>query len=240
MPEGSDKTTQTSNKNAKQERGAGGAQKDVSLGPACLVFAVIGAVALSLTMIGMAAMLSSNQGRRAAYSVREMIIPWVEQSSLTVTDRNNIVERLTDLASDMEREELTSRQLSRLVLRMSDSPVLQWGVVEQLAALARKSEGFPADEKTGFIAACDRALRSAAEGRLSIQDMEFAVQNVAVKDQRSSRLSVRDDVDDDRLREFQRRISTISDKLSIPKEPFEKSVSQVFLQIIEDALKEKK
>lgn len=220
------------------ERGSGGPQKDVSLGPACLVFAVIGAVGLSVGMIALAAMMTGSQGRRAAYSVREQIIPWVEQSPLSTTDKQSIIERMTDLSADMEREELSSRQLSRLVIRMTDSPVLQWGVVEQLIAAAKASEGFIEGEKTEFVAGCDRWLRAASEGKLSIQDMEFAIQNVASKDQRSGRLTIRDDVNDDRLREFQRRIATMSDKLGIPKEPFEKSVSQVFLQVIDNGLQE--
>lgn len=221
------------------ERGSGGPQKDVSLGPACLVVAVIGAICLSLGMIAMAAMMTGSQGRRAAYSVREQLIPWVEQSSLSTTDKQAIIERMTDLSADMEREELTTRQLSRLVIRMTDSPVLQWGVVEQLVAAAKQSDGFIEEEKAEFTSACDRWLRAASEGKLSIQDMEFAVQNVATKDQRSGRLTIRDDVNDERLREFQRRLSTMSDKLVIPKEPFEKSVSQVFLTVIEEALHEK-
>jgi hypothetical protein len=224
----------------KSERGAGGAQKDVSLAPACLVVAVIAAVALSLAMIGMAALLTNNQGKRAAYSVREQVIPWVEQSSLSTSDKQNIIERLTSLSSDMEREQLSSRQLSRMVLRMSDSPILQWGLVEQLVVLANKAESFTAEEKADFSSACDRWLFAASEGKLALQDMEFAVQNVATKDRRSGRLSIRDDVNDERLREFKRRMSTITEKLEVSNEPFHKSVSQVFLGVIDDAMKEAK
>ncbi len=223
---------------AKEIRGSGGAQKDVSLGPACLIVVVIGAICLSLAMIAMAAMMTGSKGRRAAYSVREQLIPWVEQSPLSRLDQQNIVERLYGLSEDMEREELSSRQLSRLVLRMTDSPVLQWGVVEQLNRAAQASNMTDA-EKQEFGAACDRWLRSASEGKLSLQDMEFAVQNVATKDQRSGRLTVRENTNEERLREFQRRMTTISDKQSIPTEPFEKSVSQVFLKMIEDALNSK-
>lgn len=219
-------------------RGSGGEQKDVSLGPACLIVVVILALCLSLGVIAMAAMMSGNQGRRAAYSVREQIIPWVEQSSLSKTDRQIIVERLTDLSDDMEREELTTRQLSRLVLRMTDSTILQWGVVEQLIQAAMGS-GMTDAEKAEFRAGCDRWLRAAAEGKLSLQDMEFALQNVATKDQRSGRLSIRPDVNEEGLREFQRRMTTISEKLEMTKEPFDKSVSQVFNAIIEDALSKK-
>ena len=223
---------------SKDERGSGGGQKDVSLGPACLIFVVIGAVCLSVGMIAMAAMISGNQGKQAAYSVREQIVPWVEQSSLSKTDRTNIVERLTDLSVAMERDELTTRQLSRLVLRMTDSPVLQWGVVEQLNQKAQASTMTDA-EKGEFRVECDRWLRTASEGKLNIQDMEFAVQNVATKDQRSGRLTIRDDSNEERLREFQRRISAISDKYSMTSEAFDKSVSQVFLTLIDDALAKK-
>ena len=224
---------------SNDERGSGGAQKDVSLGPACLIVVIIGAVCLSVGMIGMAAMMTSSQGRRAAYSVREQVIPWVEQSSLSRTDRENIVEKLTKLSVAMEREELTSRQLSRLLLRMTDSPVLQWGVVEQLDQRAQTSS-LSESEKEEFRSACDRWLRSASEGRLSLQDMEFAVQNVATKDQRSGRLTMRDDTNEERLREFHRRMTAIADKHSMTNEAFDKSVSQVFLTMIDEALAEKK
>jgi hypothetical protein len=219
-------------------RGSGGEQKDVSLGPACLIVVVILALCLSIGVIAMAAMMSGNQGKRAAYSVREQIIPWVEQSSLSKTDRQNIVERLTNLSDDMEREELTTRQLSRLVLRLTDSSILQWGVVEQLIQAAMGSTMTDV-EKTQFRAGCDRWLRAASEGKLSLQDMEFAVQNVATKDQRSGRLSVRPDVDVEGLREFERRMTTISDNHDMTSEPFDKSVSQVFTAVIEDALSKK-
>ena len=72
-----------------------------------------------------------------------------------------------------------------------------------------------------------------------MQDMELGVQNVATKEQRSGRLSIRDDVNDDRLREFQRRVATICDKLVISKDPYNKSVSQVFLEVIDEALEVK-
>ena len=51
---------------SKDVRGSGGPQKDVSLGPACLIVVVIGAICLSVGMIAMAAMMSGSQGRRAA------------------------------------------------------------------------------------------------------------------------------------------------------------------------------
>ncbi len=223
---------------SEKVRGSGGPQKDVSLGPACLIVVVIGAICLSIGMIAMSAMMSGSKGRQAAYSVREMLIPWVEQSTLSKTDRQNIVERLTDLSVAMEREELTSRQLSRLALRLTDNPVFQWGVVEQLIQAAQESN-MTEVEKLEFRSACDRLLRTASEGKLNINDMEFAVQNVATKDPRSSRLTIRENPNEERLREFHRRIVAIADKLSMTKEAFDKSPSQVIVAMVDDALSQK-
>jgi len=225
-------------RNSDAVRGSGGDQTDVSLGPACLIVVVIFALCLSIGVIAMAAMMSGNQGRRAAYSVREQIIPFVEQSPLSKTDRQIIVERLSDLSDDMEREELTTRQLSRLVLRLTDSTVLQWGVVEQLIQAAQSSSMTDV-EKSEFRSGCDQWLRCASEGKLSLQDMEFALQNVANKDLRSGRLTIKPDVNEEGLREFQRRMTTISEKHTMTSEPFDKSVSQVLNALIEDALSKK-
>jgi hypothetical protein len=213
-------------------------QKDVPLGPACLVVFIFLAVSLSVFVIYISSMMMGNQGKRAAMSVREQIIPWVEQSSLSGTDRTAIIERLGTLASSMDREELTSRQLSRLVMRLTDSPVLQWGVVEQLAGRAKASEGLTVKEREEFSAECDRWFRAAADGTLSLQDMEFALQNVATKEPKTGRLSPKGTVTDDMLREFIRRATAISDKLKTSKAPFDKSVAQVFMNVIEDGLKE--
>jgi len=222
----------------KEARGSGGPQKDVSLGPACLIVVVIAAICLSVGMIAMAALMTGSKGRRASYSVREMLIPWVEQSALAKSDRENIVEKLSGLSDSMEREELTTRQLSRLAMRLNDNPVFQWGVVEALNRAAQAST-MTDKEKDEFRLSCDRWLRAASEGRLALQDMEFAVQNVSTKDMRSGRLTIRDDVNEERLREFQRRIDKISDTLGISSEPFDKSVSQVVDAMVEDAMSKK-
>ncbi len=213
--------------------------KDVSLGPACLVVVVFGLVLASVAVIYMSASLMGSQGRRAAHSLRRQLIPWVELSSLTKADRDSIVEQLSDLANNMDREELTARQLTRLGLRLQGNPIFQWGVVEQINRVAQSSTGLTPREKEEFARECDRWLRSASDGKLSMQQMEFALQNVAVKEVRSGRLTVREQVTDDGLREFLRRISSIDDSLEVGKDPFEKSVSQILRAMIEDGLKEK-
>jgi hypothetical protein len=214
-------------------------EKDVSLGPACLVVFIFMLVALCIVVAILSFLLTGKQGGRAAYALREQLIPWVDQSSLSPTDQVAVIDELTTLASQMERDELTSRQLTRLGVRLSDSTILQWGIVEEINRRAQASTGLTEQEKADFARLCDRWLRSAGEGRLSMTEMEFAFQQTATKDPRSGRLTLRDQIDDDQLREFQRRVLSICEKQKISTEPYEKSVSQVFKLMIEDGLAEK-
>jgi hypothetical protein len=158
---------------------------------------------------------------------------------LSKTDQTAIIDELNDLSSKMERGELTSRQLSRLGIRMTDSTVLQWGIVEDTLRYVKASPGFNDEEKEDIQKTCDRWLRCASEGRLSMTEMEFAFQSAGLKEPRSGRLSLRKDVTDDQIREFHRRVLGICEKYKISSEPFDRSVSQVFHMLMEDGLAEK-
>ena len=121
--------------------------KDVSLGPACLVVFVVGLMLICIAVAYMSFMLTGNQGPRAARALREQLIPWVDDSALSKTDQAAIIDELNDLASKMDRGDLTSRQLSRLGIRLTDSTVLQWGVVEDVQRYVKQSQGFTDNEK---------------------------------------------------------------------------------------------
>jgi hypothetical protein len=218
---------------------AQGKPKDVPLGPACFVVFIFTLVLLCVVVAVMSLMLTGKQGGRAAYALREQLIPWVDQSQLSQTDQVEIIQELTSLASRMEQDELTSRQLTRLGVRLSDSPILQWGVVEEINRRAQASKGLTDQEKEDFAQVCDRWLRAAGEGKLSMTEMDFALQSTTNKDRRSARLTLRDDVDDGQLREVYRRILAICEKYKVSADPYDKSVSQVFKLMIEDGLAEK-
>lgn len=204
-----------------------------------MVVFIFGLVGLCIAVAIMSFLLTGKQGERAAYAVREQLIPWVDQSSLSPTDQIAIIDELTSLASQMERDELTSRQLTRLGVRLTDSTILQWGVVEEILRRAHASQGLTDSEKLDFSRLCDRWLRTASEGRLSMTEMDFALQEAATKDRRSRRLTLKEAVTDEQLREFYRRVLSICEKHQTSTEPYDKSVSQVFRMMVEDGLKEK-
>jgi hypothetical protein len=214
-------------------------QGDVSYGPACFVTLIFLLVGISLFFVYMSIVLMGNSGERASRAIYELLIPWVEQSHLSQNDRRDVIEELEGLAEKMKREELTSRQLSRLNARLSDSAILQWGAVQKLEGAAQESD-LSEEEKTEFSSLCDRWFACAASGKLSLQDMEFAMQQVCTKDTRTGRLNPKTDATGTELREFMRRIKTMCDHFNTPTEKFGKKVPEVLKQMIEDGLDESK
>ncbi len=85
------------------------------------------------------------------------------------------------------------------------------GVVEKLVATAQASTGLTDDEKQEFASQCDRWLLSATLGKLAFQDMEFALQNFAVKDVRTRTLTLRENITDEKYVSILRRIETMMD-----------------------------
>jgi len=83
---------------------------DVSLGPACMVVSMFGLAFLCIVVAFMSFMLIGKQGSRAAYAVREQLIPWVDQSDLSNSDQTMIIDELQGLASQMERNESKKRE----------------------------------------------------------------------------------------------------------------------------------
>lgn len=220
------------NTNAKPSK-----QGEVTYGPACFVLFIFFLVGVSLFFVYMSIVLMGNSGSRAARAIYEQLIPWVEQSHLSQNDRRDVIDELEILAEQMKQEVLTSRQLSRLNARLSDSVILQWGVVQKLDAAAQESD-MSDEEKAEFTALCDRWFALAASGKLSLQDMEFAMQQVCTKDVRSGRLNPKTDVSSSALRDFMRRMKTMCEHFKVSEEPFQRTVPEVLRQMIEDGLDE--
>jgi hypothetical protein len=210
-------------------------QQDSPMGPACLVVGIFFAVAISVTFIVVAWMMTGKQGERANRAIQDQLIPWVSQSPLDPTDKQSVIEQLSKLVSDINANQYDERQLLRLFAVLSDSPVLQWGVVQQVNARAAKS-GLTEAEREALQMESDRLLRLASQGGLGLQQLEFVVQKVAAKDRKSGTLTMVESVTDADLREFLQRAKSTADRRDIPQEPFPSSVSQVLRGLIELAL----
>ena len=211
-------------------------EAEPSLGPACAFFFLAACAFGSVALIATAWYISGNQAERASAALRSQLIPWVELSTLAPTDKVQIIDRLNELVADMDAERLEERQLTRLNFRLSGAPIFQWGVVEQIIAAVNQNTELSSKEKEDFGLETDRLLRTVQNGRLSMEQLQFATQTVAQQEVKTGRLSIRENVSAKELQECSRRIISLNDEAKTVKGSMDKSVSQVFRAIIEDAL----
>ncbi len=211
-------------------------QGEPSLGPACAFFFLAACAFGSVALIATAWYIGGNQSERASAALRSQLIPWVEISTLAPTDKAQIIERLNELVADMEAERLDERQLSRLNFRLSGAPIFQWGVVEQITAAINQNPELSSKEKEDFELEADRLLRTVQNGRLSMEQLQFATQPVAQQEVKTGRLSIRDNPSSKELQECSRRITALNDEAKTVKGSMDKSVAQVFNAIMEEAL----
>jgi hypothetical protein len=207
-----------------------------SLGPACAFFFLAACAFGSVALIATAWYISGNQAERASAALRSQLIPWVEISTLAPIDKAQIIERLNELVADMDAERLNERQLSRLNFRLSGAPIFQWGVVEQIIAAVNQNSELSSKEKEDFGLETDRLLRTVQNGRLSMEQLQFATQPVAQQEVKTGRLSLRENPSTKELQECSRRITSLNDEAKTVKGSMDKSVSQVFRAIMEEAL----
>jgi hypothetical protein len=217
------------------ETNASGSQKDVPLGPACLVVAIFAGVGISLMMILASWMLLGKQGERAEAAIQTQLIPWIAQSPLDPTDKSSVTEQLNGLVVQIKANRFDDKQLMRLFAVLSDSPLLQWGVIQQVNSKAAKS-GLTEAEREALQLESDRLLRFASTGGLSMQQLEFIVQPVAVKDRKSGTLTMIETATDANLREYLQRTKSTCDRREVSNEPYPTSVSQVLKGLIEMAI----
>ena len=210
-----------------------------SLGPACAFFFLLACAVFSLSLIFIAWWMSGSQHIKASSALKTQLIPWIEDSALSKPDRESITERLNELTADMDADRLSGRQLSRLNFRLSGQPLFQWGVVEEVQRQANGMADLSDAEKQALNVACDRLLRTVLDGKVAMEQMEFAAQEVAKKEPKSGRLIPQDGLSAAKIQEFLRRIIAVSDRAKTENDPLEKSVSQVFREMMDDAIKEK-
>lgn len=206
----------------------------VSLGPACLVVIIVLLLIVSVGMAAGAVFLMGNQSERAAKAIEQQLIPWVEQSSLAEPDRRDIINDLQAIVFDIEQERFDERQLRRLRLRLEDSTILQWGVIQQLVARSKTME-LTDVEKEALEVETSRLFDAACQGKFGMQQMEFLLQKAASKNFKSGRLTLKEDISEADIREFLARSKKQCDDLKIAEDPVRKTIPQAFRDLIEDA-----
>ncbi|MGN6543865.1 MAG: hypothetical protein ACTHK7_02365, partial [Aureliella sp.] len=211
--------------------GAEGPVKEPSLGPACLVIAMLGlATFLAVCAFG-SFFFFSDQPALAERGITQQLVPWVESSTLSPADKQAVLVELEDVVEKIRSRQLTSRQLSRLKNALEDNPVLLWGTVEAVIAQADEAGMSEVEIEAGKRIA-NRLLRSAAERKLGRNDLVYFLEGCTHARADGQGLEVNSPLTAAQIQEFLNRAERFLDGMQVSKEPFKKSVPEVFHDLI--------
>lgn len=225
-------TTQTTGPDADET-------ENVSLGPACGIVVLIIAIGVSVAFTVAAFMLRGMQPQHAIASIQQQLIPWVDQSELSDADKNRITGRLNELLNQIEREEVSSRQLQRLYHKLSENPVLQWAPLEQAIAAAQGNPDYTDAEREQLQSLSDRMLEATGRGRISINELEFVLQPMTLRNSQSGRLLLKEKVSHNEvMTSVQRGEELLKSRELQDVAVGDVSVGQMFERMIDEALDE--
>lgn len=209
--------------------------KEPSLGPACLVLAIL-ALALFCAFCGFGSwIMFSDQYPLAKKGVEQQLIPWVKQSQLEPVDKNSIVAQLEELLPVLEERTISKEQLLRLRNCLQDNPVLLWGGVQSIIQQADASD-LTETERDALERLTQRLMRMATDRELSRNDIEFTLQPCAKVREDQLGLEVVTDLNGDQIREFMKRAEQLVRHSDVPNQPYEKTPAEAFEMLINASL----
>lgn len=209
--------------------------KEPSLGPACLVIAIL-AMAIFCIICGLGSFLTfRDQYPLAEQSITRQLIPWVQSSQLAADDKRQIVAQLQALIPRLQAREISTQQLTRLHYCLQDNPVLLWGGVQSILAQAA-TVGLTETELAAVERISQRLLWMATDRQLSRRDLEFTLQNCATVREDGTTIEVRDDLSADEIRNFMTRAEQLFKNHDVPNQAYDKSPAEAFAILIDKAL----
>ncbi|MBX3420223.1 MAG: hypothetical protein KF752_01570 [Pirellulaceae bacterium] len=210
-------------------------KSEPSLGPACMVIAILG-LAVFAAVCGLGSwVVFSNQYPLAVKSIENQLIPWVETSQLSPEDKLSITQELETLVEKLKAQSIDRKQLGRLRNCLQDNPVLLWGGLQSMEHQAAGA-GLTTTEQETLKRTCQRLLRMTAERKLGRTDLEFTIQELSEVRADGSVLDVRANLTAEQIRSFMKRAENLLVRNQISSEPYEQTPAQVFSSLLEAAL----
>lgn len=210
--------------------------KEPSLGPACLVVAIL----LLASFLAIGGFLSwfvfSDQYPLAVRGISQQLIPWVETSQLAEADKRSIIRQLEALLPRLQARELDQQQLTRLHYCLQDNPVLLWGGVQSILIQARDSSELSQTEKETIERLSQRLMRMATDRQLGRRDLEFTLQNASKVREDGASIEVKPQLTPAQIRDFMTRAEQLLAKYDVPNTPYEKTPAEAFEILIDKAL----
>lgn len=188
----------------------------------CLV--VLGLIVVLLIAGGV--YVSMNwRGWMADFSVqgaREVL----NQSDLSEEQKSAIMVHVEDLAADFKAGDVTLEEMANILQELAESPVIPIAAVYGARAAYFNESGLTDEEKANADLQMQRLARGVFEEQISMEEMQDAIDEIAVQTSESNwHIREPEVVSDEDLREMVDKITVLADEKGIPNEPFEVDIA---------------
>ncbi len=213
-----------------------GGPADEPQGPGCLP-----AVLAATLLMGMVCFLAfafsawlifQKRGDLAIRTLRQTIIPELEQSRLDPEEKRIIVEELSELADDMEQGLYENWQAGGIMQRLINSPMMRWGDLVAVERWAAKN--LPPEQQPEARKQISRFFRAVELDRVVARDIHDVLAPVSTRENAAGFVQLRTQLREQDVREVVQRARLVADRAQVPDQTFpDVSLSQFIRRQIE-------
>lgn len=161
----------------------------------------------------------------------------LDKSELSEEQRSAIMVKVTDLADEFKDGDVTLEQMKHVGQEIVNGPIIPVAAVYGARKQYIDKSGLSEEEKANADLQMQRLARGVFEKKVSIDELEDAVDQIAVRT-RENQWELRDPkvVDDGDVREMITKITALADEKQIPVEPFQVDIAAEVSEAIDRGL----
>ena len=157
----------------------------------------------------------------------------LDKSDLTEEQKSAIMVHVEDLATDFKAGDVTLEEMVHILEELADSPVIPIAAVYGARAAYFEESGLTDEEKANADLQMQRLARGVFEKTISMEEMQDAIDEIAVQTSENQwQIREPDVVTDKDLREMVDKITVLADEKGVPDEPFEVDIASEVEQAI--------
>lgn len=170
----------------------------------------------------------------AVRTLRGSLIPELEQSRLDPEQKQAVVNRIDELADQLESGRYEQWQAAGVMQRLQRLPVLQWGELAAVETFAVKQGGDLADRAELQFSRLRRAVEL---GDVTSFDVEDVLKPVLIVDQNASNgRRLREPLDAESVAEVIQRAELLADRSDVPDQSYQVELDPLLRRAIEAGL----
>ncbi len=172
----------------------------------------------------------------AIRTLRGSYIPALEQSLLDPQEKNAVVSRMEEFASELEQGKYENWQAAGVLQRMQRLPVLQWGELEAVQGFIEKSDD---PQKQQSLEQLSRLRRGVELGKATSFDFEDILQPVLESDDQSpGGRRIIQPLTSEGVKIVIGRAKRFADAVNVPEQRFDVSLDSIIRREIDAGLRD--